>query len=399
LQARILLGEAMPPMRSDLAALILIFLSILAPPVWADSYVSVAGLQCRGNAVAIRTGGGSDLFTWYELPLPYAAAWKDAPFVRDDRCTLGNGDKVVMRTGRGRAYSSGMGGGNPPQYVSLWINGRKVLSREVWKAGYSLQYDGPYLNSIFLSREAIERCAYPKGVHPTAGTPKDVVCVRTPLAYDALLVDPLEPTEAVAAGPRITFSAAYNPDFCRHFIGRMVDVNPSLEGLAAEEETVVLPPAAVFPFQRDKPDSKGPYVEAAKVDLWNNGKRDTIARVFLTTRWEERADYVFIKFGPVDADAVAKLSDKVEKLSRLDDPSKAIDPKQLETDGWFSPTKHLSDSMRVFVLDGVTYMLASHGDATDGLTATLYRPGQPEIGGIGGETEAICIFQRRKVNF
>lgn len=243
-------------------------------PAWASYSEVAAGLQCRDNTIAIRFGradnGGPPVFD--PLPLKYDAAWASVDVSNDDRCTLANGDRVELHAGAGRAYPWGAGGADPDGFFSLWINGRKVTAREIYYHGYGSREAGT--NSLFLSGNVIERCAYTDSEQTNAG----IVCSAKPIDIAALPVDPLLPSaaeQALVGTYRI--SGVYSQQFCRAFVHKPEDSSE------VAWESIRIPREAQL-FHQSKP-SKGeqasyfsPYYRVDQLDLWNRGRADTVVQ-------------------------------------------------------------------------------------------------------------------------
>ena len=79
-------------------------------------------------------------------------------------CKLADGRTVRVREGWKQAFAYGMGGADPPAYFSLWIDGRKVLSRRQWKPGYG--DEGPRLLAVVLNRNQLLFCPEANGGKP-----------------------------------------------------------------------------------------------------------------------------------------------------------------------------------------------------------------------------------------
>jgi len=102
-------------------------------PARADYIVNHAVLHCDGAGAIVRFGEShSNDFPimLYDLPTELAGRWSGTASAPQNRCRLPNGDIVVVRYGRKQPRAFGQGAGDPPSFFSLWINGKKVISRE-----------------------------------------------------------------------------------------------------------------------------------------------------------------------------------------------------------------------------------------------------------------------------
>jgi hypothetical protein len=167
-----------------------------AAPATADTYFPSAALQCDGDDLAIRFGGhfnrAPDAF--FVLTPDREAKWAGVSHAKGNECVLLGGDKVVLHVGQEPGLPVGAGAQDPPAFISLWINDRKVLSRYEFKAGYAQNVNGPYLNGLFISRGSIDRCVYPAKFWPDVldnPRPNGVTCSRDTFDLAALQVDPL----------------------------------------------------------------------------------------------------------------------------------------------------------------------------------------------------------------
>ena len=71
-------------------------------------------------------------------------------------CKLPDGRAIRIREGSKQAFAYGMGGADPPAFFSLWIDGRKVLSRKQWKPGYG--EEGPPLVAVVIRDSRLSFC-------------------------------------------------------------------------------------------------------------------------------------------------------------------------------------------------------------------------------------------------
>lgn len=361
-----------------------------APSAFADYYTAAAGLQCRGDVVAIRFGGASndEPPEFYDLPAAYAAGWAKTPFAEDNRCKLANGAEVVLRWGEEQAYGWGMGGADPSAFFSLWIDGRRVFSREQFKSGYASS-DG-YLNSVFVSPAAKEICSFPRLDDPRANdsTPP-VTCASKPFRVDSMPPDPELPgVEDFARIGTITVAATHSEQFCRRFIEPREASNPSLP-----REGIAIPSDAQQFFQRGEEDVFPPkrvsdrmaFVQAHATfdyfDLWNTGKSNTVVRFFGDWKFFN-GDVLFYRQADTPEAEIREVMVQAQEPGSGTHYYKDLAKKY----GWQTITENpdVYEHWTPFRLSGVTYLMQHK---TYGSQWTLYRP-SPK-----GALTTVCVFQ------
>lgn len=362
-------------------------------PASADTWSSYAAVQCRPEAVVIRNGGhyDADPPALYDLPAPHAGEWDGVPIDADGRCTLATGETVLVRIGWGESRLTGPGSLAPPTWVSVWINGRKVLSRETVQSGYAASFTGPFLNSLFITRDGVERCAYRDGLLiPGDEDPAGVVCTSRSIELSEIPVDPLESLVEAHASPW-TFAATYSPEFCASFIrtrGAVVPNTPDAFG----DELIIAPPAeATYPFPGDAHPIDGDDVQIAHLDYFNNGNLRIGVRMWLEDAWYQRNNYFFLGPDKVDQAAV----DAFTTAAREAINARSIhdfDPLALSKQWWTPLSDGAAPSQRIFRLADTTFYLT--GAPWPSTAILVVRPGMHPA-----RTETICTFVRRQPNY
>jgi hypothetical protein len=129
----------MAPIR-PLALLSAFAVLLLSSSARADQVATVADLVCspHGDVAVIRFGlaWNGDPPSYQKLPASEDDGLSSAPPTPHTDCTLASGRRIRIRIGDKQAFPYGQGGGDPPSFFSLWIDGRVVLSRREWKPGY-----------------------------------------------------------------------------------------------------------------------------------------------------------------------------------------------------------------------------------------------------------------------
>jgi hypothetical protein len=124
---------------------ILLTAALFCGPAMADQVFSHGDLVCsqKSQTALLRFTFASDENKPVYPRLPAGADEGLSAAKGSDRtdCTLPGGRSIRVRFGSEQAMAYGAGGGDPPEFFSLWIDGRKVLSRKEWKPGYGDGFD------------------------------------------------------------------------------------------------------------------------------------------------------------------------------------------------------------------------------------------------------------------
>lgn len=150
---------------------------------------------------------------------------------RRTECTLANGTTIKVRGGREQAFGYGAGGGNPPAFFSLWINWRKVISREIWKPGYETTVDNPPIyDGALIAADHLTICATASG--------NSQRCTSRSLNLTQIPIDHVEFASSGQQAPVGHISAiakgAANQRFCRDYLSR---TDKEIEGTLHGEST------------------------------------------------------------------------------------------------------------------------------------------------------------------
>jgi hypothetical protein len=286
----------MANLRSCFTALLLLCAATAAR---ADEMEPTIAVQCHGSAAIVRFGWGDNGHPAIYNPLPAALAtgWAGVPLHGDGRCTLADGTGVVARVGAKEYFAYGMGGADPPEFYSLWLDGKKVVSRETDKDGYggmtvflaAARYDAKGVtrcryatpeNANFFSEPGYE--ATQAGADAT-GAKLKVMCETRAVDLARLTRDQRE-TPAWRARIGLIDIAGRDAALCRRFV---VPVRP-ISGYAPSD---ALTPASttrqkvtldglpvVLPAGRDIDGAfdSGARLRAMTLDFFNTGKPVTV---------------------------------------------------------------------------------------------------------------------------
>jgi hypothetical protein len=201
---------------------------------WADEAIDDVDLVCdvAANLAVVRftnSDGGNPTIPHLPRALDHGLSVSAEP--RRTECTLANGTTIKVRGGREQAFGYGAGGGNPPAFFSLWINRRKVISREVWKPGYETTINNPPIyNGLLIAAEYLTICA------TAEGNPQR--CTSRPLN---LTQAPIDHVEFASIGQKVPVGhisviakGAANQRFCRDYLSL---TGKGLEGALRGEST------------------------------------------------------------------------------------------------------------------------------------------------------------------
>lgn len=384
----------------------------IAPLAAADTWSPVAQLSCDRNEALIRFGLKEDTDNdtgetrLHVLPAETEARWSRIAS-SEHTCRLANGDEVTLRYGWGFASPYGAGNLSPEGFVSLWVNRRKVLSREQFypRGHQSRSPDDPFLNSLTYSPAKLQRCRYLRDPDLETAPGSNLACEIIPLDLAAIPIDVLEPA---ASAPYGTFSVAstYNPDFCRSFVRKksegeygnpsgldvwrsaeLIDISrPGLEELSPAMDMwpgydTTLPTGVARDINENR-------VDVLKFDFWNDGVADTIVRLSSWNFTNHRLLFFVKNDGATDAD-ITQLT-QAKDLGRYQ-PFYAEHARGL---GWHMlPSDEFRSMERViFRLSETVFVLEWQGDDARP-TAVLRRPGK------NNALESVCTFQRLVENF
>lgn len=213
------------PLRA-LRYLVLTPLLLISALARADSQPSHLDLVCNAeaNLALVRFSTSDDAPPAYPR-LPQAldhGLSASAGSGRTD-CTLANGTTIRVRGGREQAFAYGMGGGNPPEFFSMWINQHKVFSRQIWMPGYAESFNNPPVyDGVLIAANHITICA------TAEGAPQQ--CTSRPLDLAGAPIDRIEYGANGQKAPlghiSVIAKGAANQRFCKAYLER---IKPGIE--------------------------------------------------------------------------------------------------------------------------------------------------------------------------
>ena len=143
-------------------------------------------------------------------------------------CTMANGTTVRVRGGSEQAFDYGAGGANPPAFFSLWIDRRRVFSRQTWMPGYAQTFaDLPTYDGILIEPGRLTICESTEDHRQQ--------CKSRPLNLKALAIDRIEygaSSSKPRAGSIVSIAkGAANQQFCSRYLENLgPDVYSALRG-------------------------------------------------------------------------------------------------------------------------------------------------------------------------
>lgn len=234
------------PLRAFGACCLALAALLLTPAVaWADVASEDVDLVCdeAKNLAVLRFSTSRQAATVPRVPaaLDHGLADSYAPSLTE--CTLADGTTIRVRGGVEQAFGYGEGGANPPAFFSLWINQRKVISREVWKPGYEKTITNPAIyDGALVTAKRITICATAEG--------KRQRCSSRPLNLAKAPIDraeyPSSPRQPPVGHISVIAQGASNQRFCTDYLSRIKpELKDALNGrqtsLSIDDETFTEP--------------------------------------------------------------------------------------------------------------------------------------------------------------
>jgi hypothetical protein len=376
-------------------------------PARADYIVNHAVLHCGDAGAIVRFGEShsSDFpVMLYDLPAELAERWSGAAVAPANRCRLSNGDLVTIRYARKQPRAYGRGGGDPPSFFSLWINNKKVISREDFDSEYTPH---KILNSVSYAAGTISRCAYQtdethRWVLYELPTNIPIVCSSQSIDLAALPADPFEMSDlARDAIGTISISATYNPAFCQQFVGQ-----PSTQGYWQRIGSTATKEKEVLSFMHLNPELPFPNVIArqgntlmrggtAELDFDNDGRSDTV--VSIPGPPGRGSNMLLVKPGPVTDEVIANIQ-RIYDWASL----KAWARQNLWGTYSRETTSYGSDLVAIMPMriQGITYVLATPHNDNETPSAILMRMNKNDfVPNQHDDWEPVCTFQLVEENF
>jgi hypothetical protein len=183
-----------------------------AQPAAADTS-HVGALTCEGNRALVLFGTRES-----GLPaLPDGIAPFHAEQTGSNTCTLSDGREVKVKIGERPPRAFGMCGGGSNTFASLWVDGRRVLSRQ-WVL-HDCYSDG-HFDVFVLDGATLTLCTSAESAARLMGIPVEVGCRDSTDQLAAAQPDPVEYPAESAPSRLHKLDIVFNgrPDVCAAFL-------------------------------------------------------------------------------------------------------------------------------------------------------------------------------------
>ncbi|MEO5615478.1 MAG: hypothetical protein ABIR04_11240 [Cypionkella sp.] len=407
----------------------------LLPRAARADYVFHAGqLVCEGNRALLRVGIGTSYDGRVQFPsLPEQIAAFQAMPIKSNTCTLADGREVRVKLGFEQRWPYGACGAATNSFLSLWVGGKKVLSRqlarpECFSQGHVdiIEIDGDRL-TLCTSAESVVGLI--GGNHVMAG------CVDGSDRLRAAEPDPVEYPAAPAQQPvvgsvQITLNA--RPGLCEAFLGmdaaevdrdsealwaaqvRDAFFNPALfqltdeaefgAGLPAPLPDFAMPEAAkmlafLLPPSRANVTDWEPFLTWSEADFDNDGLRDLVLR-FAGRSGANDSDVFYVVHGKAIQRIKALMATPESafpkwayQLQRALDTASGASSYADAFGHPVDPDQSLRIYQLAFTANNETLVFAAAIHRRSRPTAVIYKPL------ANGKSEQVCVYQRVEENW
>ncbi|HLD23855.1 MAG TPA: hypothetical protein VJA83_07920 [Sulfuricurvum sp.] len=143
-----------------------LFFALIGSSLNADEYYNYFEMACDPISKTVTL---NNVDQWNERPSEKAYTFKTYIFnstetkpvilsvYRDGECTFSNGKKIRLRIGSDIGLPYGECGAKPPEYFSLWVDKKKILSKATYMQ--RCQYESE-IKSIKIQNDIITTCTY-----------------------------------------------------------------------------------------------------------------------------------------------------------------------------------------------------------------------------------------------
>jgi hypothetical protein len=321
-------------------------------------------------------------------------------------CKLNNGWEIKLRNGQAQAYAYGMGGAAPPSFFSLWVDRRRLFSRQIWSTENYSETRTPIV-ALVITPQTVTICEMKS---------KSPACKTEKLDLDKHTVDAVEYPAIAKPIPRpgaLEIVGGTNPaNLCQGII-----THGSRGGDMAGEPDVPIPaaqwdwidtdesPGSEWAHVRDVrsvfglaiEDDSGHYsFPSYPVDFDDDGKPDTVLAYGSDTHYFDGDFYIVAPASISIRDVIARIFGQkdidLEKISEI-----------VKSQGWHfyaggSPGLYPDVSPRYVHLNRIEYLsktllLAEPTNWEKGPTSILIKPR------ADGTFETVCVFQRPGLHY
>ena len=376
-------------------------------PARADVWYDMAALQCdpAQNLAIVRVGGRYDDLPpeFGALPQSYRAQFATVDPQKHE-CRLSNGRTVTLKLGVGQAFAYGEGGAGPPAWISLWLDGRVLLSHFEVKTGYADHVSRPVTSLIYtpgrlrICDKVSDWAQYEK---PAPQPKRDADgCFTRRVEEGRLQRDAVAVANRKATLGRLTVAAVYSPAFCRRFIfpketryngawvrSVLYDGPEAIAYLPLVKKDLAINSFDEAHEWRGEEDAEVPaHLRWDYFDFDNDGFVDTVIK-----GWDDRGymdgELYLVKRG--------QFPEAVKSLGTAKDYRDWAKANGFSIYSGDQTVYHIDryTHLAVFRLDGTTYLLASPGNYAMRPSALLYKP-LPD-----GKLDELCIYQQVETKY
>jgi hypothetical protein len=333
-------------------------------------------------------------------------------------CRLANGWEVKVRNGTGQAYAHGEGGGAPGSFFSLWVDRRKLISRQIWTDHHYAE-SKPGIVAVVITPSALTTC-HGKQNDMLDGYQAEATCTDEPLDLTGTPIDMVEygPGEEQPDGT-ITITLGPDEALCKSLLHRgpteegymgwlRAEVEPDRPVADADRYWVGEPPG---PARGDDrwvriSDPSGTFgvpnrghvaFTPGGMDFDADGERDTVVVRGDESHYFDGSFWIVAPRSVAVADVLRRLYPSPEGA----DEEEAI--KIAEREGWFvysggRPGLYPEVSPRYVHLtpiefENTRYLFAFPTNRSHDPTAIVIRPGP------AGQSRTVCVFQGKRLNY
>jgi hypothetical protein len=176
-------------------------------------------------------------------------------------CNLAHGGQIKLRNGQEQAFAYGAGGAAPPDFFSLWIDARKVISRQNWsRESYDQTED--QIAGVVITPTRITTCVWKDG-----DDTKPLACSSKPQDLTRYKTDNVEYPANFWHGPgaeRLVVVPGTDESVCRDLIQH----GPNAQGVVRDSAGEPDLPVAAKDLDWIDTQARTPSLEWSTVSDW-----------------------------------------------------------------------------------------------------------------------------------
>ena len=249
--------------------LVAVAFGVLAGRATADETHVAARLLCTNHAALVQVSViDTELPDFPDPPALLAADLTGAAEPPDFDCSL-DGRPLRIKIGRDPYTASGPCAGAQRVFLSLWLDTRKLLSRQYFHDDCDPLRG---LAAVYVQGETLLACAAPNTGDPAAASTGALACIDLSPLVRAAPPDPVEypPDGSPRREGQMILADATEPDLCGEFYRRLTDDLPLVRTLDNSSEDSE-DPAILWAT------GEGGPVALTRIDIDNDGLDDLLA--------------------------------------------------------------------------------------------------------------------------